>query len=378
MEIGEFLQNAKMYILWRLYSLTKERKKKLMIIVNGWSISNNISGTSRYAIEILNRIDSMIEYGELELYVQENVSKSFNYKNIKVCIFGNKNKYLALIELRLIVAKKKAIYIDFSNGLALGRNAIVTRHDMYVFYNDIIGLSRIKITQSKIKAYQSFRKAKKIVTVSESSKKEIIKWGKVNADKIIVIPNAWQHIISIREDDRVLKKNNISKNYCLFVGRLVKNKNFKWIFNVADRNQNEVFVIAGEKKNYEKFEPYYGINNNIIYTGYVTDEEIVALYKNCKAFIFPSLMEGFGIPPMEALYFGKPIIISDIPTLREIYRDSAHYINPFLYDYDINSILKEPVTDYKTVLGRYSWDKVAKQWFKLICSLKNMSQEELR
>ena len=58
-----------------------------------------------------------------------------------------------------------------------------------------------------------------------------------------------------------------------------------------------------------------------------------ALFQSCKAFLFPSLMEGFGIPPLEALYYNVPIIISDTSSLPEIYEDCAHYIDPFKYDY---------------------------------------------
>ncbi len=96
-----------------------------------------------------------------------------------------------------------------------------------------------------------------------------------------------------------------------------------------------------------------------------------ALYKNCKAFLFPSIMEGFGIPPMEALFNGVPIIISNTSSLPEIYEDCAHYIDPYKYDYSLDELLKEPVASSDKVLNKFSWEKSAKQWYELIerCSM---------
>lgn len=340
------------------------------VVVNGWSFTDNISGTTRYALEILKRLDSYFKHGECKVFVRAEHAQLFNYINIEVILFKSTNKYFAFLELFPVVQKEKAIFVDFSNGLAVGRNSIVTRHDMYVFYKGVVGLKPSRILQSKIRAIQSFKVAKAIVTVSECSKKDIIKFGRINEKKIIVIPNAWQHIIPIQEEKEILTSLGLPENqFFLFVGRLVRNKNIEWIFKEADKCKNSIFVIAGGIKNYEEFEPYYGINNNIIYTGYISDEQMIALYKSCKAFLLPSFMEGFGIPPMEALYYNKPIIISDIPTLREIYGETAHYINPYLYDYDLDELLRKPVKEAKEVLEKFNWDTSATKWYELICAV---------
>ena len=91
-----------------------------------------------------------------------------------------------------------------------------------------------------------------------------------------------------------------------------------------------------------------------------------ALFQNCKAFLFPSLMEGFGIPPLEALYNGVPIIISDTSSLPEIYEDCAHYIDPMKYDYCLDEILNEQVGAPEKILEKFSWKISAQQWYELI------------
>jgi glycosyltransferase involved in cell wall biosynthesis len=82
--------------------------------------------------------------------------------------------------------------------------------------------------------------------------------------------------------------------------------------------------------------------------------------KNCKAFLFPSIYEGFGIPPLEALSHGTKIIISNAACLPEIYGDCAYYIDPYDYEVDLEKLLKCEVKPPDECLSRYSWEKSAK------------------
>lgn len=105
------------------------------------------------------------------------------------------------------------------------------------------------------------------------------------------------------------------------------------------------------------------ILSNIIYTGYLKDEELASLYNHCKAFIFPSLYEGFGIPPLEALQMGcRKLILSDIEVLKEVYGDIGIFINTRkpqnLDKYDQVTISDE---ECERIINKYTWDKVAKK-----------------
>ena len=98
----------------------------------------------------------------------------------------------------------------------------------------------------------------------------------------------------------------------------------------------------------------------MIYTGYLNDNELISLYKNCKAFIFPSLYEGFGIPPLEAMESGcKNIIVSNIEVLEEIYGDSVKYIDIKNEEYEskniINKVNEKKI--YINLLDKYTWRK---------------------
>ena len=329
----------------------------------------HFSGAIRYEIEILKEFDHLAKKGEYAIMMNPECVDKINLQNIAVIPYRSKDKITKAIEILRLCNKHDCFYISFCNSISIGKKSINTWHDIYTFYNvsgkPLAGKIRINLF-----ILQSFLCSKHIVTVSEYSKKTMLDKLPVNENKISVIPNGWQHIRSIKADESVLIQNNLEdKGYYFFIGRLVKNKNIDWIFKEADHNPSDTFVISGKLQKEEKFSSYYGKHNNIIYTGFITDEQMAALYIHCKAFLFPSLMEGFGIPPMEALYYGAPIIIANTSSLPEVYEDAAHYIDPYKYDYDLDEILKEPVADPQKILDKYSWEKSARQWYELIESI---------
>ena len=96
-------------------------------------------------------------------------------------------------------------------------------------------------------------------------------------------------------------------------------------------------------------------------SGYITDGEIKYLMANCKAFIFPSFFEGFGIPPLEALSVGAKIIVSNTSCLPEIFGDSAYYIDPHNYNINLDDLLSISVKDRQLVLNRFRFRIFAKR-----------------
>lgn len=336
------------------------------VVIDGSCIrTGKFNGAQRYAVEILRELDKLVPTGKYVLLIRHEYNNLIDLHNIQKIEIEARNKLLWGIKVFFYLFENNALYIHFTNGFTLWRKSIITLHDIYAFYG-MYNSTRIYNLKVKFKIVIDSIVAKHIVTVSEFSKRTMIDKLPLKQDKISVIYNGWQHLKAVKPDENILDKIKVlPHSYYFFIGRLVKNKNIRWIFNVADRNPNDSFVIAGALYN-EKFDFYKGENENIIYTGFVNDEEMKALYQNCKAFLFPSLMEGFGIPPMEALYNGVPIIISNMSSLPEIYEDSAHYIDPMKYDYCLDDLLNEPVASPKKILNKYSWKKSAKQWYELI------------
>ena len=336
------------------------------VVIDGRCIQRGrLDGTQRYAQEILIELDKIVPPGQYEILLKSDSIDLINLKNIHKIRIDCSNTFLWRIRALLYLVKQSAWYINFANGPAIWRNSIITQHDIYAFYN-VYNNTNLYCFKRKCIALINAVVAKHIVTVSKYSKSTILEKLPVKSNKISVIYNGWQHLKDTPSDFSILKRENLQPgDYYFFIGRLVHNKNIKWIFNIADHNPEDKFVISGAIRN-EKFNIYYGKNNNIIYTGFVSDAEMSALFQSCKAFLFPSLMEGFGIPPLEALYYNVPIIISDTSSLPEIYEDCAHYIDPFKYDYCLDEILREKVEEPDKILSKFSWEKSARQWYELI------------
>lgn len=102
------------------------------------------------------------------------------------------------------------------------------------------------------------------------------------------------------------------------------------------------------------------------------DGENKALMQHCKAFLHPAVFEGFGIPPLEALSQGAPILLSNASCLPELYGKTARYFDPYDYDVDLDALLSQPVEPAGEVLEKFSWDRTAAFWLE---ELKKYAQE---
>ena len=100
--------------------------------------------------------------------------------------------------------------------------------------------------------------------------------------------------------------------------------------------------------------------------GYVSDEEAKSLMQNCKAFLFPTFYEGFGIPPLEALSTGAKVVVSDSACMREIFDDCVYYVDPFNPCIDLNELLLNEVSPPDRLLNKYSWKESAVKLYNII------------
>lgn len=345
---------------------------KLVVFNGDYLAFKTFAGVSRYATEILAELDLLAIDMNIELVTPEYVEKLPKYKNIKVVKYGNqpllkwKNT-----SLPRYIKDKNALLIDLTQALPLKIKGITCIYDCIpelfgTGYNGFFGKfikKPIKLMQRKICIKNSIH----ILTDSYTAKNDIEKIYHIDSYKITVIGGAWQHIKRCEYDDSIIKKYNLeNKKFCFSLGSRVEHKNLKWIIEAATQNENDIFVVSGENSYDTTFEKKE-FPNNIIFTGYITDGQIRSLMAECKVFIFPSMYEGFGIPPMEAMAENAPIIISNTSCMPEIYRKSVHYIDPYNYEnIDIDDILLEKIEKPEQVLESYSWKKSAKKLYILI------------
>ena len=170
---------------------------------------------------------------------------------------------------------------------------------------------------------------KKIITVSETAKNEIVDFFKCSADDVHVIYNTFSFgenpkiDYSDEQQACLLKKYNIeSKKYILSVATLNKRKNIPMLIDAYNQINTGVKLVLVGKTSSEQFNC---LNSNVVFTGYISDEELKVLYKHSLIYAFPSVYEGFGIPIIDAQAFGIPVICSDIPIFKEIGDMSVEY-----------------------------------------------------
>lgn len=362
-----------LYHIYHRHINVSIRSRIMKIIINGRFLVHKITGVSRYAREILSELDKIVPSDSIELAIPPETEDVPNYINIKVKRIGNlHNRLWEHISFPHYVKKSKAVSLNLCNVAPLVSPGIVCIHDMKIKSHPEY-FSTAFCLWNKILLANQTKRAKKIITVSEFSKKEIMKYYNISEEKIIVIPNAWQHYKGINYDSNILSKYSLACNkYYFALGSLEPNKNLKWIASKALEMPDYQFVVAGGI-NKQLFAD--GLNfscpDNMILLGYISDEEAKTLMKNCEAFLFPSFYEGFGIPPLEAISCGcRKIVISDIEVMHEIYGESAYYINPNNTQDNICNLPDKPIELVYEPLNRFNWSNSAQLLYDQITHMR--------
>jgi glycosyltransferase involved in cell wall biosynthesis len=187
----------------------------------------------------------------------------------------------------------------------------------------------------------AIKKAKRIVTISENSKKDICRFLNVDSKKITVIPLASNLGKRIKIDpgawNKLKERLGEFEPFILYAGAIHPRKNVARLieaFSELKRSKSipHKLVIAGvfrwKTKELIGTAAAVKAREEVIFTGRVSDEELTLLYKSCDAFVYPSLYEGFGLPVLEAMSLGAPVITSNISSLPEVAGDAAVLVDP--------------------------------------------------
>jgi glycosyltransferase involved in cell wall biosynthesis len=231
------------------------------------------------------------------------------------------------------------------------------------------------------------RKAEKIITVSEFSKKDISKYIKYPEDQIEIIPPAVDHNLYYPNRNRAaLKKYRIeeTEKVILYVGAEEPRKNIQLLINSFSKLKNKIpqvkllkvgtpNYLGVREKLLEQIESL-NLQKDIIFTGYVSERELAEIYNAVDLFVFPSLYEGFGIPPLEAMACGTPVITSNTSSLPEVVGDAAIVVDPYDADklveemYQLltdDGLKKEMIRKGLKRSKMFSWDESARKTLRV-------------
>jgi glycosyltransferase involved in cell wall biosynthesis len=217
--------------------------------------------------------------------------------------------------------------------------------------------------------------ADKVICISESVRSEAIDSYGLPSEKVVAIPLACGDIFRRLSKEEITSNQRVEQPFILYVGMRQHYKNFKTLLSAYSvwprRKEVQLMVVGNPWSDEEKKQMIAsGIESNVVCRSGITDEELCALYNQALAFVYPSLSEGFGIPLLEAMACGCPIVASRIPIFREVAGDIPYFFDPLNKEELIAALeaacfSKGTQTIRDDILTIYSWDRNAQTTLKL-------------
>lgn len=355
-----------------------------MIAVNARFLTQPITGVQRFALEISRALQKLYKKEDILFLAPYNIKLNAEAEELNAIKIGTHTGHL-WEQLDLPRHLKKIgspLLLNFcSTAPILYKNKISTLHD----------ITYIRYPHTYSKAFRWFyriamplvlKTSKHIFTVSEFSKREIVNYYRIPEEKITVIYNAVDKRFRPQPDDTLKKEK-----YLLAVSSVKENKNFALILKAFEtlskqKNNLKLFIVGDLKHgNFSNIDLNIFVNYpGIKFIGRVGDEQLIKLYSNAIAFLFPSLYEGFGIPVLEAQACGCPVIASNTASLPEVLQDSAVLIDPLDTDAFVKAICNIATeTEFRNDLiemgiknqSRFSWAKSAENILGIVKKVSN-------
>lgn len=302
--------------------------------VNGRFFGRPVTGVERFAEMLLAEIDRRIGAGELgsdswTLHLPSGVAAPQQIRHMRICSPGKDGGH-RWEQTSLRWASRNGILLNLCNsGPVLNARSLTVIHDAGPF--DIPGdFARLYgFTHRQLGRLLALRGH--LATVSRFSQQRLAAVLGLRPEAIAVIPNAADHLDRLVPDTAILARLGLAPGrYLLFVGSLKPNKNLPRALEAWRRaaRPGERFVIIGAAGKAFADQGIDALPDGVVMPGRVADAELAALYQHARALVFPSLYEGFGIPAIEAIHFGNPVIAADIPPVREACGAAAIYHDP--------------------------------------------------
>jgi glycosyltransferase involved in cell wall biosynthesis len=220
--------------------------------------------------------------------------------------------------------------------------SVVTIHDcIHLMFPQYLP-SRLALAYARTSIVLAARRATRVLTVSESSKRDIMRFVDIPADKIDVIYNSYDERFGVepREEDviRVRERYQLHDEFVLYAGNVKPHKNLERLieaFNLVRKrglDHLKLVLIGDDISKYAALRRavhLHQLHKYVRFLGYLPEETLAVMYRLAGVFVFPSLYEGFGLPPLEAMASGTPVVTSNVSSLPEVAGDAALLVDPY-------------------------------------------------
>ena len=376
--------------------ITKEEKQVYRIGIDARLFGTAMAvGIGRYTEELIRHLIELDKDNQYHIFLSKSAATNFpiyspNLSKTGVDFshysYSEQFKYPAILKrARLDLIH----YTNFNSPVFFTKTpSVVTIHDLTLWFFPGRGQKswfRRMIYRFVIK--KTCQNAKRIIAITKNTKQDIIRLLGVNPEKITVIYEAVPKNYKVISNDQKIKKIkhkfNISKPYVMYVGQWRDHKNIVRMiraFSLLRRRYNIDYQLVMVGKVDDKYPQIKAtikeleLTDQVVFMGYVPDFELPYVYNGAEFFVWPSLYEGFGLPPLEAMACGTPVVSSNASCMPEVLGDAAYYFNPL----NVESIAKN-MADMSGSYSlkrefrlkglrqarKYSFEQSAKQTYKI-------------
>ena len=259
------------------------------------------------------------------------------------------------------------------------RPAVITIHDMSLLLHPHFHEAYL-VRRARRRLPLMARSAAMIITPTSSVKSEVCETLRINPDRVAVTPEAPRSVFKGLEAEKtfeIRRRLGIRDDFILFVGTIEPRKNLYNLVQAFDQvlrntSLSPHLVVAGGKgwlmDDFYSLIRQRGLEDRILFTGYLQDEDLCGLYSSCKVFVYPSHYEGFGLPPLEAMACGAPVITSKIPAIMETVEKAARLVDPESVE-DLAVAIVDVLSNEETrnhyssaggeLVKRFTWERTA-------------------